>query len=136
MPRPPDSPVRPINPQIVAAVSSSIVASSEELAMPMPNHGVEPQEIRMRQPKLAVSSIRPADGRHKMREVRMRQTRERMTRFSMMAAATVAAAVVIGAAAQNPPRQVSIVVSGGTVITVDGAADIFDPGAVAIDGNT
>jgi 5-methylthioadenosine/S-adenosylhomocysteine deaminase len=46
------------------------------------------------------------------------------------------AAVVIAAAAQNAPRQVSIIVSGGTVVTMNAAANVFNPGAVAIDGNT
>src|SRR5688572_896340 len=38
--------------------------------------------------------------------------------------------------AQNAPRQVSLIVSGGTVITVDGARHIYTPGAIAIDGTT
>src|SRR5947207_3250723 len=92
--------------------------------------------MRIRRSNVADSSILHADGRHKMREVPMRQMRGRMTWLSTLAGAVVAAVVVIAGAGQNPPRQVSIVVSGGTVITVDGAANVFDPGAVAIDGNT
>jgi 5-methylthioadenosine/S-adenosylhomocysteine deaminase len=49
----------------------------------------------------------------------------------------VAVAVVTGlslASAQNAPRQVSLVVSGGTVVTVDGAGRVLPAGAVAIDG--
>jgi 5-methylthioadenosine/S-adenosylhomocysteine deaminase len=43
---------------------------------------------------------------------------------------------VVTTRAQNAPRQVSLVVSGGTVVTVDAARTIYNPGAVAIDGNT
>ena len=46
--------------------------------------------------------------------------------------ASVAAWLVI-AAAQNV-RQVSTIVTGGIVVTVDGARNIYNPGAVAIDG--
>jgi 5-methylthioadenosine/S-adenosylhomocysteine deaminase len=38
------------------------------------------------------------------------------------------------ARAQNPPRQVSLIVSGGIVVTVDAAKSVYNPGAVAIDG--
>ena len=40
------------------------------------------------------------------------------------------------AGAQNPQREVSLIVSGGIVVTVDAARNIYDPGAVAIDGTT
>ena len=53
-------------------------------------------------------------------------------RLSLFAAAAFAATM----GAQNAPRQVSIVVAGGTVVTVDGSRNIYDPGAVAIDGST
>ena len=46
------------------------------------------------------------------------------------------AALVVSAAAQTPPRQVTTIVGGGTVVTVDGARNIYTPGAVAIDGTT
>jgi 5-methylthioadenosine/S-adenosylhomocysteine deaminase len=49
----------------------------------------------------------------------------------------VAVAVITGlslASAQNAPRQVSLVVSGGTVVTVDPANRVLPTGAVAIDG--
>ena len=39
-------------------------------------------------------------------------------------------------AAQIAPRQVSLIVAGGTVVTVDGARNVYNPGAVAIDGTT
>ena len=38
--------------------------------------------------------------------------------------------------AQNTPKQVSLIVAGGTVVTVDGARTVYNPGAVAIDGTT
>lgn len=38
--------------------------------------------------------------------------------------------------AQNAPRQVTTIVAGGTVVTVDAARHIYTPGAVAIDGTT
>ena len=36
--------------------------------------------------------------------------------------------------AQQPRRDVSLVVSGGTVVTMDGAGRVLSPGAVAVDG--
>ena len=48
----------------------------------------------------------------------------------------VSAALTIGVAAQTGPRQVTIVVTGGTVVTVDDERHIYNPGAVAIDGTT
>jgi 5-methylthioadenosine/S-adenosylhomocysteine deaminase len=46
------------------------------------------------------------------------------------------AIVLVGmaAAAQNPPRQVSLIVTGGIVVTVDAARNVYSPGAIAIDG--
>jgi 5-methylthioadenosine/S-adenosylhomocysteine deaminase len=46
------------------------------------------------------------------------------------------AALVVSAAAQTAPRQVTTIIGGGTVVTVDGARNIYTPGAVAIDGTT
>jgi 5-methylthioadenosine/S-adenosylhomocysteine deaminase len=46
------------------------------------------------------------------------------------------AALVVSAAAQTSPRQVTTIVAGGTVVTVDGARNIYAPGAVAIEGTT
>ena len=46
------------------------------------------------------------------------------------------AALVVSAGAQSAPRQVTTIVAGGTVVTVDGARHIYTPGAVAIDGTT
>ena len=43
-------------------------------------------------------------------------------------------AAVVAAGAQNVPRRVSMIVTGGTVITVDGSRNIYNPGAVAVDG--
>jgi 5-methylthioadenosine/S-adenosylhomocysteine deaminase len=44
-------------------------------------------------------------------------------------------ACALGARAQTP-RQISLLLSGGVVVTVDGSRHIYDPGAVAIDGST
>ena len=46
------------------------------------------------------------------------------------------AVLVVSATAQNAPRQVTTIVSGGTVVTVDGARNVYNPGAVAIDGTS
>jgi 5-methylthioadenosine/S-adenosylhomocysteine deaminase len=46
------------------------------------------------------------------------------------------AIALVGISAQNAPRRVSTIVAGGTVVTVDGARNIYSPGAVAIDGTT
>jgi len=48
----------------------------------------------------------------------------------------ICAFLVATAVAQNTPRQVGTIVSGGIVVTVDAARNIFDPGAVAIDGTS
>src|SRR5688500_16552823 len=48
----------------------------------------------------------------------------------------VAAALAVTTAAQNAPRQVTTIVAGGTVVTIDGARNIYTPGAVAIEGTT
>ena len=45
-------------------------------------------------------------------------------------------ALAVSTAAQNSPRQVTAIVAGGTVVTVDGARNVYSPGAVAIDGTT
>jgi 5-methylthioadenosine/S-adenosylhomocysteine deaminase len=54
----------------------------------------------------------------------------------MRSAATCGALLVlaVSAAAQNIPRQVATIFTGGTVVTLDGARNVYDPGAVAIDG--
>jgi 5-methylthioadenosine/S-adenosylhomocysteine deaminase len=53
-------------------------------------------------------------------------------RVLALAASLVLSLVVVSA--QNAPRQVSLVVSGGTVVTVDAANRVIANGAVAIDG--
>jgi 5-methylthioadenosine/S-adenosylhomocysteine deaminase len=53
-------------------------------------------------------------------------------RLLTTAAFAVAALVVVSA--QNTPREVALVVTGGTVVTVDAAGRIVGNGAVAIDG--
>jgi 5-methylthioadenosine/S-adenosylhomocysteine deaminase len=45
----------------------------------------------------------------------------------------ISALLVATAAAQNAPRTISTIVAGGTVVTVDGARNVYNPGAVAID---
>ena len=55
---------------------------------------------------------------------------------TLMLALLVTAAAISGIAAQVASRAVTAIVSGGTVVTVDGAGAIFAPGAVAIDGTT
>jgi 5-methylthioadenosine/S-adenosylhomocysteine deaminase len=52
-----------------------------------------------------------------------------LTRF---AALLMGAAAVL--AAQVPQRQVALVITGGTVVTMDGTGRVLSPGAVAIDG--
>jgi 5-methylthioadenosine/S-adenosylhomocysteine deaminase len=47
-----------------------------------------------------------------------------------------AAAFAASLAAQTAPRQVATIVGGGTVVTVDAARNIYNPGAVAVDGTT
>jgi 5-methylthioadenosine/S-adenosylhomocysteine deaminase len=55
---------------------------------------------------------------------------------SLRLALLLCAALLVGVEAQTPPRQVTTIVSGGTVVTVDSERHIFSPGAVAIDGTT
>ena len=57
-----------------------------------------------------------------------------MKRLLYLCAIVGAAALTTTIAAQNAPRQVSVIVSGGIVVTVDGANNVYNPGAVAIDG--
>ena len=47
-----------------------------------------------------------------------------------------AAALVATTIAQSAPTQVSTIVSGGMVVTVDAARRVYNPGAVAVDGTT
>jgi 5-methylthioadenosine/S-adenosylhomocysteine deaminase len=54
------------------------------------------------------------------------------TRLPAVAAIALAALAVVSA--QNGLREVDLVVTGGTVVTVDGAGRIIQTGAVAIDG--
>ena len=54
------------------------------------------------------------------------------TRLPAVAAIAIAAMVVVSA--QNGQRDVDLVVTGGTVVTVDGAGRVIEQGAIAIDG--
>jgi 5-methylthioadenosine/S-adenosylhomocysteine deaminase len=55
-------------------------------------------------------------------------------RTRLPAVAAVALAAMVAVSAQNAPREVELVVTGGTVVTMDGAGRLLDAGAVAIDG--
>ena len=55
---------------------------------------------------------------------------------SLRLASLLSAAFLVGVAAQTAPRQVTTIVSGGAVVTVDSERHIYNPGAVAIDGTT
>jgi 5-methylthioadenosine/S-adenosylhomocysteine deaminase len=47
----------------------------------------------------------------------------------------VALCAIVALSAQNAPREVDLIVTGGTVVTVDTAGRVIDNGAVAIDGS-
>jgi len=51
------------------------------------------------------------------------------------AAAAIALAAMVVVSAQTGPREVDLVVTGGTVVTVDASGRIIPSGAVAIDGS-
>ena len=55
-------------------------------------------------------------------------------RIRLLAVAAALAASLAVVSAQNAPRQIALVVSGGTVVTMDAAGRIVPNGAVAIDG--
>ncbi|HEU4689410.1 MAG TPA: amidohydrolase [Vicinamibacterales bacterium] len=55
-------------------------------------------------------------------------------RTRLPAVAAIAVAAMVAVSAQNAPREVDLVVTGGTVVTVDAAGRIIEQGAVAIDG--
>jgi 5-methylthioadenosine/S-adenosylhomocysteine deaminase len=55
-------------------------------------------------------------------------------RIRFLAVATGVVLVLVSVSAQNAPRQVSLLVTGGTVVTVDAANRVLPNGAVAIDG--
>jgi 5-methylthioadenosine/S-adenosylhomocysteine deaminase len=55
-------------------------------------------------------------------------------RNRLPALAAIAIAAMVAAFAQNTPREVDLVVTGGTVVTVDGAGRVVEQGAVAIEG--
>jgi 5-methylthioadenosine/S-adenosylhomocysteine deaminase len=50
------------------------------------------------------------------------------------AVAAIALAAMVAVSAQNGPREVDLVVTGGTVVTVDSAGRVIESGAVAIEG--
>src|SRR5688572_3605991 len=60
--------------------------------------------------------------------------RMKHVRVTPMLSVAVIAAVVAALSAQNTQRRVSAIVTGGMVVTVDGAGRVYNPGAVAIDG--
>src|SRR5262245_48641856 len=55
-------------------------------------------------------------------------------RIRLLAVAAACVGAFAAVSAQNGPRQVSLVVSGGTVVTMDAAGRVVANGAVAIDG--
>jgi len=55
-------------------------------------------------------------------------------RLPITLAAALAAITTL--TAQNTQKPVSLIVAGGAVVTVDGARNVYNPGAVAIDGTT
>ena len=55
-------------------------------------------------------------------------------RIRLLAVAAAVVASLVAISAQNAPRQVSLVVTGGIVVTMDAAGRIVPNGAVAIDG--
>ncbi len=54
----------------------------------------------------------------------------------LLAFVAASALVVVTPAAQTAPRRVSAIVTGDSVVTVDGRRSIYSPGAVAVDGDT
>src|SRR5690349_5008650 len=56
------------------------------------------------------------------------------SRTAWLLVVVVAVTAMIVGIAQQPGRQVSLIVSGGTVVTVDAAHRVIPDGAVAIDG--
>ena len=55
-------------------------------------------------------------------------------RIRVLALAAGMLLALAGVSAQNVPRQVSLIVSGGTVVTMDPGNRVIADGAVAIDG--
>ena len=55
-------------------------------------------------------------------------------RTRLLAVAAIAFVAVVALSAQNAPRDVDLIVTGGTVVTVDAAGRVIENGAVAIDG--
>jgi 5-methylthioadenosine/S-adenosylhomocysteine deaminase len=55
-------------------------------------------------------------------------------RTRLPAVAAVALLAMVALSAQNAPRDVDLVVTGGTIVTVDAAGRVIENGAVAIDG--
>src|SRR6187455_593206 len=57
-------------------------------------------------------------------------------RTRLPAVAAIAFVAVVALSAQNAPRDVDLIVTGGTVVTVDAAGRVIENGAVAIEGST
>ncbi len=55
-------------------------------------------------------------------------------RFASALTLVSIAGLIVTTVAQNAPRQVSTIVAGGTIVTVDAKRSIYSPGSVAIDG--
>ena len=55
-------------------------------------------------------------------------------RMRLVAVAVALVGMFVVVSAQNAPRQISLIVTGGTVVTMDAAGRVVPNGAVAIDG--
>ncbi len=59
-----------------------------------------------------------------------------MKSSALLSGLTLSALVVATTAAQNAPKSVGTIVSGGAVVTVDAKRSVYNPGSVAIDGTS
>jgi len=64
----------------------------------------------------------------------MRRMTTRLRSFGLLLAVFALVALVACQAAPAGPQVVSLIVTGGTVVTVDAARHVFSPGAVAVNG--
>src|ERR1043166_1972373 len=73
-------------------------------------------------------------GGRRGEEARRNSTKISCMRIQVVAVATALAAALASLSAQNGPRQVSLVVTNGTVVTMDADRRVIANGAVAVDG--
>src|SRR4026209_1247534 len=55
--------------------------------------------------------------------------------MSRLSAAVLTGCMIFTASPDAAPRQVDLILTGGTVITMDGAHRVLRPGAIAVDGS-